>query len=65
MSTNEEKIQESLARIEEMKKKKLVKADFSDAKELQIDEDTVVPLKGKLPKPVDFSKCSKVSKEMD
>ena len=65
MSTNEEKIQESLARIEELKKKKLVKADFSDAKELKIDEDAVVPLKGKLPKPVDFSKCSKVSKEMD
>ena len=65
MSTKEEKIQESLAKIKAKKKIKLAKADFSDAKELKIDKEADVPLKGKLPKPVDFSKRSKVSKEMD
>ena len=82
MSTNEEKVQESLARIREKKNNEkiiLPEVDLSEFKELKFKEDNTatelpkypsekeeaVSVKGKLPKSVDFSKCSKVSKEMD
>ena len=67
MSTNEEKIQGSLARIKGKQNKEnekivLYKFDLSKAEDIKVKEGAVVDLtkvKGKLPDNIDFSKLNR------